>query len=75
LAGANEDSGPASPESVARLTGARTYICEPAKEAADRGRGMGHVRVDCRECEAEGRVTMFYEPPHDLAQRHVRLDT
>jgi hypothetical protein len=33
---------------------------------------MGHVRVDCRECEAEGRVTVFYEPPHDLAQRHVR---
>jgi len=21
--------------------------------------------VDCRLCEAEGRVTTFYEPPHD----------
>jgi hypothetical protein len=25
-------------------------ICEPAQEAADRGRGMGHVRVACNSC-------------------------
>jgi hypothetical protein len=48
-------------------------ICDPAKEAAARSRGMGHVRVDCRECEAEGRVTVFYEPPHDATQRPARL--
>jgi hypothetical protein len=48
-------------------------ICEPAKEADSRGRGMGHIRLDCRECEAEGRVTVFYEPPHDPAQPHIRL--
>jgi hypothetical protein len=24
-------------------------ICEPAREAAERGRGMGHVRVACNE--------------------------
>lgn len=47
-------------------------ICESAKEAAERGRGMGHLRVDCRGCEAEGRRTVLYEPPHDPAQSHAR---
>ncbi len=47
-------------------------ICEAAKEAAC-GRGMGHIRLDCRGCEAEGRVTVFYEPPHDAAQPPARL--
>jgi hypothetical protein len=32
---------------------------------------MGHIRVDCRECEAEGRVAVFYEP-HDSAEPHLR---
>jgi hypothetical protein len=48
-------------------------ICEPAKEAADRGRGMGHLRVDCRQCDAEGRVTTLYEPPHDATRPPIRL--
>ncbi len=41
-------------------------ICEPAREAAERGRGMGHVRVSCNRCHDELRQTLFYEPPHDV---------
>ena len=47
-------------------------ICPAATEADVRGRGMGHVRVDCRQCEAEGRVTTFFEPPHDAASPPLR---
>jgi hypothetical protein len=47
-------------------------ICEPAKEAAARGRGMGHVRLHCRQCEDEGRQSVFFEPAHDVQQWHVR---
>jgi hypothetical protein len=49
------------------------WICPAAKEASARGRGMGHLRVDCRECEDEGRRTVLYEPPHDSPQPHARL--
>jgi hypothetical protein len=41
-------------------------ICTPAREAAERGRGMGHVRVSCRTCHDQLRRTVFYEPPHDV---------
>jgi hypothetical protein len=44
-------------------------ICGPAGEAADRGRGMGHVRLHCLQCEAEGRASVFYEPPCDVRHR------
>lgn len=47
-------------------------ICEPAREAASRSRGMGHVVLHCRVCEAEGRTAVFYEPAHDTKQWHVR---
>jgi hypothetical protein len=47
-------------------------VCDPAKEAAERGRGMGHLRLSCRACEDEFRTSVFYEPPHDLKQWHVR---
>jgi hypothetical protein len=47
-------------------------ICQPAKEAAERGRGMGHVVLHCRACEDEGRRAVFYEPGHDTKQWHVR---
>ena len=46
-------------------------VCEPAREAAGRGRGMGHVRVSCNRCHDELRQTVFYEPPHDA--RHSPL--
>ena len=36
-------------------------ICEPAREAAGRGRGMGHVQVTCNRCHDQFRQTVFYE--------------
>ena len=47
-------------------------ICTAAKEAAGRSRGMGHLRLHCWACEDEGRTAVYYEPPHDLRQWHVR---
>jgi len=40
-------------------------ICAPAQDAAERRRGMGHITVRCRTCEAEHMRVVFYEPPHD----------
>jgi hypothetical protein len=40
-------------------------LCDPAREAAEHGRGMGHVTLWCGACSAEDyRDTRFYEPPH-----------
>lgn len=39
------------------------------REAAERGRGFGHVRVMCNACHDRRRQTMFYEPPHDTGHR------
>jgi hypothetical protein len=47
-------------------------ICTPAREAAERGRGMGHLWVSCDTCHLECWQTMFYEPPHDV--RHHRAN-
>jgi hypothetical protein len=44
-------------------------LCEPAREAAGRGRGMGHVRVACDSCHEQLRQTVFFEPPHDRGHR------
>ena len=44
-------------------------VCAPAREAAERGRGMGHVRVTCNACHDQLRRTVFFEPPHDLGHR------
>jgi hypothetical protein len=50
-------------------------ICGPAWEAAERGRGMGHVTLWCGTCsEQDHRDTRFYEPaargrPQPSAQR------
>ena len=41
----------------------------PAREAAGRGRGMGHVRVTCNSCHDQLRQTVFFEPPHDSGHR------
>jgi hypothetical protein len=41
-------------------------ICTAAREGAERGRGLGHVRVTCRVCHDQLRETTFYEPPHDI---------
>lgn len=61
-------------------------ICEPAREAAERNRGMGHVRVQCDVCHDHHRQTVYFEPPHDRGHRpltgwsapasdfHLRLD-
>ena len=46
--------------------------CEPAREAAARGRGLGHARLHCRACDDEGRSATYYEPPHDVKAWHVR---
>lgn len=48
-------------------------ICEPAQQAAGRGRGMGHAVVRCRACEDEHKTTVYYEPPHDTKGLHIRL--
>jgi hypothetical protein len=40
-------------------------ICTAAQEAAERGRGTGHLWVLCDTCHLEHWHTMFYEPPHD----------
>jgi hypothetical protein len=47
--------------------GWKPCICGPAREAAARGRGMGHLWVWCGACHEESRDTVFYEPPHDIA--------
>jgi hypothetical protein len=44
-------------------------ICAPAREAAERGRGMGHLLVICDACHEEHRQTIFYEPSHDIRHR------
>jgi hypothetical protein len=42
-------------------------ICDPAREAAERGRGMGHVTLWCGTCsDQDHRDTRFYEPPHHV---------
>jgi hypothetical protein len=42
-------------------------ICEPAREAESRGRGMGHLTLWCGMCSVEDhRDTRFYEPPHQV---------
>ena len=42
-------------------------ICDPAREAAEHGLGMGHVTLWCGTCSAEDhRDTRFYEPPHHV---------
>jgi len=46
-------------------------ICAAAREGAERGRGMGHVRVTCRACHEQLRQTTFYEPPHDIRHRQA----
>lgn len=43
--------------------------CAPAREAAGRGLGMGHVTVICNTCHEELRESKFYEPAHDRGQR------
>jgi hypothetical protein len=45
-------------------------LCAPAREAASRGRGMGHLRVQCWACHEEGgRETLLFEPAHDITHR------
>jgi hypothetical protein len=44
-------------------------ICAPAREAAERGRGMGHFWILCDTRHAERWETTFYEPSHDIRHR------
>jgi hypothetical protein len=46
--------------------GWKPCICAPAREGAERGRGMGHVWVSCQTCHAALWDATFYEPPHDI---------
>jgi hypothetical protein len=46
--------------------GWRPCICAPAREAGERGRGLGHLWVSCNACRDHSRRTTFYEPPHDV---------
>ena len=44
-------------------------ICGPAQEANERGRGLGHGTILCRQCEREHRSTTYFEPPHDTGRK------
>jgi hypothetical protein len=46
--------------------------CQPAREASERGRGLGHLRLHCLACDREGNDSVYYEPPHDAGQAHTR---
>src|SRR5947209_6309351 len=48
-------------------------ICGPAREAAERGRGLGHAMVTCNACHDQSRQTRFYEPAHDIGHSGLRL--
>jgi hypothetical protein len=37
---------------------------EVARAREKRRQGWGHLWIKCRGCEAEGRRTFYYEPPH-----------
>jgi hypothetical protein len=55
---------PGTPQKISWLP----CICEPAREAAERGRGMGHMTVWCGTCSAEDhRDATYYEPPHQVS--------
>jgi hypothetical protein len=47
--------------------GWKPCICTPAREQAERGRGMGHLWVSCQTCHAQLWDATFYEPPHDIS--------
>jgi hypothetical protein len=47
-------------------------ICTPAGEADERGRGMGHLRVQCHTCHEQHWQTVAYEPPHDITAPSLR---
>ena len=38
------------------------------RDATERGRGMGHVTVECDACHDQLRKTKFFEPAHDAGQ-------
>jgi hypothetical protein len=46
-------------------------MCAAAREAVERGRGMGHLWVLCEACHLEQWSTTFYEPPHDIRHRRI----
>lgn len=45
--------------------GWKPCICTAAREAAERGRGMGHLLVFCNTCHDQLWQTTFYQPPHE----------
>ena len=49
--------------------GWKPCICTAAREAAERGRGMGHLWVSCNTCHDQLWHTMFYQPPYDINHR------
>jgi len=62
--------GHALTQGMPQLIGWMPCMCGPAREAVERGRGMGHLWVSCDTCYREHWSTTFYEPPHDI--RHQR---
>jgi hypothetical protein len=54
-----------------QTVGWKPCICTPAREAADDGRGMGHLWISCGSCHDLQRSTTFYEPPHDIRHRQA----
>jgi hypothetical protein len=56
---------PGAPQRI----GWKPCLCDPAREAAEAGCGMGHIWIWCIECDDAGRDSTFYEPPHDTGYR------
>ena len=46
--------------------GRQPCICTAAGEAAQRGRGMGHLWVSYNSCHDRLWQTTFYQSPHDI---------
>jgi len=51
--------------------GWKPCLCDPARENAERGWGMGHLWVWCGACHEEGRDTVLYEPAHDVTHHEA----
>ena len=54
-----------------QTVGWKPCICTPAREAAEEGRGMGHVLISRASCHDKLRSMTFYERPHDIRHRQA----
>ena len=50
-------------------------VCEPAREAARRGRGMGHVRVTCNSCHDQRLAETASQGGYGIVGLHIQVGT